>query len=218
MEKSSVFKHYILTRFNTQDINGLLYDKEGADEWMKKRLKLFAETKESVLSQEADFEWIISVDKRTPDKFVKKIEGEKITIVDCEIRQAFKKVKTTTPWVITTRMDNDDLLRPGMLRRVQDYFQPKISVVDIDYHQLELETGNKFTSNRKTPNSPFLSLIEPSKRIMTCFSRPHTKMYMGYPSKEGNIMIRAVKINEILAYMVIHGDNVANKIVGEEIL
>ena len=218
MKKSDVFKHYILTRFNTQIIDGLLYDKPDANDWMERRMDLFEATKESVLSQDADFEWVISLDKRTPKKFVEKIKAKNVTLVDCDIRQAFTQVKTTTPWVITSRLDNDDLYRPGAIQKIQDWFEQKIEVIDIDYQQLDLKTGNKYTSERKTPNSPFLSLVEPSRRIMTCFCRPHTKLPMGYPFKDGNAMIRAVKINEILAYMVIHDNNVANKIVGKEIL
>lgn len=217
MENSDVFRHYILTRFNTQDINGLLYDKKDADKWMDQRMELFEETKKSVLDQDRDFEWIISIDKRTPKKYLEKIKtDDRITFIYLDIRKTFDQIKTHTPWVITTRLDNDDLLRPGALGRIQDYFKPKVGVIDIDYHQLDLKTGEKYTSNRATPNSPFLSLVEHFKWVKTCYCRPHSKLYMGYPLKTGVLkMIRAIKINEILAYMVIHENNVANKIVGE---
>ena len=213
------FEHFILTRYNTQFFDGgFLYDNEGADEWMEERQPLFAATRDSVLSQEGNFKWIISVDKRTPEKFLKKIFTDKRMIqVNCDIREAFKEVKTKGKWVITTRLDNDDRYLPGAIKAIQEEFEPKLKVIDIDYEQLFLKTGKRYTSERKGPNSPFLSLIEPSDRIMTAFCRPHSVLHTGYPIGNEKVTIDGHKIRKVYAYMIIHGKNAFNSIVGREV-
>ena len=209
--KSDVFSHYILTRYNTQNIDGLLYDKPGADEWMDSRIELFEATKESVLSQEGDFEWIISLDPRTPKRYVKKIAtDDRIKIVECAIKETFRYIKPVTSWVITSRLDNDDLYLPGAIKAIQGQFGRRLRVIDIKYEQYrDRETQ---PSGRTSPNSPFLSLVEPSDRIMTCYCRPHTILPYAYPSKDGSfINLSKRKIDsDVYAYMVIHDNNFGN--------
>ena len=219
------FKHYILTRFNTMhldDEGSLLYDdKEKADEWMTERMKLFVKTKESVLAQEGDFEWIISVDKRTPKKFMDKIKGDNIKIVHGDIRDVFLSgtIKPDTDWVITTRFDNDDIYLPDAVLGIQERFEPKLKVIDIDFKKLESKTGRYYPSEWKWQNSPFISLIEPSDRVLTAFCRPHGQVWNGYPSGSLTgtypagkvaIKIKRERIEKVLVVQVIHGNNLAN--------
>jgi hypothetical protein len=213
MKKSNVFSHYILTRFNFG-----LYDRDDADEWMKDRMKLFAATKDSVLSQKGIFEWIISVDERTPEKYLKKIfTDDRMIKTHLDLRQVFLQgeVCTIKDWVITTRLDNDDILLEGAIKAIQDHFKPEIRVIDIDYHQYK--DGVRYTSERFTTTSPFLSLIEPSSRVMTALCRPHSKLVTGYPSPTGLKAIRGKKIMGIYALMVLHGNNAANQLVGQKV-
>ena len=211
MKQSKQFSHYILTRFNFG-----LYDKEDADEWMSARMGLFEATKESILSQEGEFQWIVSVDSRTPVKYLKKIFTDKRMIkVTCDSRVAFDDIKPKTPWVITTRMDNDDLYLPGAVKAIQEQFKPEIRVIDIEYNQLY--KGKRYTSERRGPNSPFLSLVEPSDRVKTCYCRPHYKLLDGYPTEDGLVSIPGKKTRVVYAYMVIHKSNMANKLVGKEV-
>jgi len=214
MKKSNVFKHYILTRYNYG-----IYDKPYADEWMENRFKLFEATRESVLSQEGEFQWIIAIDERTPVKIRKQIASDKrITLYAGDIRSYFDDFpEEEAEWVITTRFDNDDRYLPGAIRDIQSRFTPELKVVDIDYEQLQLSTGNRYTSERPGPNSPFLSLIEPSSYVKTAYCRPHYRLLDGYPSPKGYIRVRAEKINKVLAYMVIHKENMANEIVGRKL-
>lgn len=211
MKKSKEFRHYILTRFNFN-----LYDKLEPDKWMDDRMPLFEKTKESVLSQDGEFQWIISVDSRTPVRYLKKIFTDKRMIrVTCDIRAAFHDLEPDTPWTITTRMDNDDLYLPGAILGIQSQFTKEIKVIDIEYHQLC--NGKRYTSDRRGPNSPFLSLVEPSDRVMTAYCRPHYKMLDGYPFEEGNDRIPGQKKWDVWAYMVIHDDNMHNKLVGRPV-
>lgn len=229
------FTHYVLTRFNTQEINGeLLYDKPGADEWMDKRMVFFEKTKESVLSQTVPFRWIISLDKRTPDKYYRQIfTDERMTAVSCDIRDSFDYITPVTLWVITSRMDCDDIYNADALYSIQQEFEPRIKVIDLYYNQLVLETGEQYTNGnlergemyRYANNGPFLSLVEPSDRVMTCFCRPHSVLGLGYPFEDGYKEIPTCKVFKKykgkaypFAFMVIHDHNVANKITGFKVI
>jgi len=161
-------------------------------------------------------------------------------------------------WIITTRLDNDDYIYPTFIEKIQAKFDEKFLLVDTDGRQWDLKTGDLYrrfierdgrefdlktglfsgksdlktgqlhTVERKTCNSPFISLIEqvgaewksicqdPAERatgnknlakypIKTVYFCSHGKMEWHFP---------AVKINEPLYRMVIHDRNVSNKIVG----
>jgi hypothetical protein len=221
-KKSSVFSHYILTRFNQG-----IYDREDADQWMEDRLKLFEKTKESVLSQEGDFKWIIAIDPKTPADVSEKIFTDTRMIpVDCDIRETFDLfLAPKTPYVITSRLDNDDIYLPGAVLAIQAEFQPQVYVIDIDYIQNDIVNEKKYTSGNKLKkekyrtlnNGPFLSLCEPSDYIRTCYCRPHNRLLDGYPAKGGRFKrIPSTKVGTF-AEMVIHDKNMMNKVTGYRI-
>ena len=217
MTKLNVFKHFILTRYNTQqqDDGSMLYDDtKKANKWMEDRIKLFEKTRKSVLDQDAEFEWIISLDRRTPRRFVEEIiTDESMRVVHCDIRYTFSEIKVETPWVITTRLDNDDLYVPGTIKAIQDRFVPEEIIIDLRYRQKRgntLYTSGPNGSERRAPNSPFLSLIEKTDhRIRTAFARPHALMIEEYKGIWAS--------REPLAYQVVHGSNAMNKIVGTKV-
>jgi hypothetical protein len=140
------------------------------------------------------------------------------------------KFEIEEPWLITTRLDNDDRLLPGALQAIQDAFQEELMMIDMHYEQLDLNTGKRYTNGNKdrgekyrsVRNSPFLSLVERSKWANGALCRPHQKIYDGYPSNGGTKRLKNyVKIGGVrtpYALMVIHGENVANKITGYEII
>lgn len=201
--KSKGFSHFILTRYNTAfDVNlKRLYDKPNADKWMDEREPLFEKTKESVLFQKGDFKWIISIDYRTPEKYLKKIfTDDRMIMIHCDIRDAFKEVEVGG-WVISSRLDNDDCYLPGAVKAIQSAFSEKESIIDIPYYIYDGK--DRWTSERYTPNSPFLSLVNKDKR--NCFARPHNKM-----SRSFGKSIFACR--EPKALMVVHENNQKNHI------
>jgi hypothetical protein len=219
------FSHYILTRFNTQLVNDkMLYDEpDKAESWMRERMELFKKTKESVLAQEGDFRWIISLDKRTPREYVEAIGGDsRIKIINEVVQDALKDIKIWTPWVITTRLDNDDQLQPGFVKAVQEHFRPEVMVIDVRFEELDWKRQMVFSGERRWAGSMFLSLVEKSDWIVTAFCRPHGMVAGGYPT-EGNWkdgwgykkIIPYIIIEQDLAYMVCHSNNMANRIRGE---
>jgi len=206
--------------------DGFLYDDpKKANKWMDGRKKLFEACRKSILSQEGDFEWIISLDKRTPNRYIQHIVCDsRIAIVHCDIRDALKEEPVETPWVITSRLDCDDQYLPGAVRAIQRKFRPRLRVIDFEYNELEWETGKLYSSRRHLSGSPFISLVEPSSRIKTAFCRPHGQVGGEYPmegdwsTRWGNLTrINHVRLEEPFALMVCHGGNITNEIRGREI-
>lgn len=212
------FEHVILTRFNTKEMpDGLLYDNPGADEWMEHRMPFWLACKQSVLSQKrVDFRWIISVDKRTPKRFVDQIKAPKIEIIHDPIQNV--ELKVSTPWIITTRIDCDDQYLPGALRKIQRRFTEEIKVIDIGVVRLDWFTGRLYQGDVGGGRSMFVSLVENSSRIANVFCRPHSNLGHGYPFKgttgkySDYRKVRVDVIKEPLAVMVCHDRNIANAI------
>ena len=109
-------------------------------------------------------------------------------------------------WTITTRFDNDDLYLPGAIQAIQSRFRKKEMIIDLRYEQIC--DGVRYTSDRRSPNSPFLSLIE-NGAVKTCYARPHSKML--------EVAKGVFASEEPLALMVIHDKNLGNKITGRKI-
>lgn len=190
-------RHVILTRYNLG-----LYDRPDAEEWMKHRMPLFEATRESVLNQEGEFEWILCMDERTPNRWLQDIICDSRMAIMYEHPSQFR----SEGWTITTRLDNDDIYRPGAVKAIQDKFTVMEMIIDLRYQQLY--NGELYTSERTSPNSPFLSLVENGAK-RTCYARPHSKMLQEYAGIFAS--------DEAHAVMVIHDNNLGNKIVGRKI-
>ena len=191
------FEHVILTRYNLG-----LYERDDAEEWMEHRMGYFVETRKSVLSQEVAFKWLVCVDPKTPEECLDRIFTDSRMVPHFAHPNTYRSVG----WTITTRFDNDDIYLSGALRAIQDAFIPEEIAVDIKY--LQLYKDELYTSERTQPNSPFISLIENGAR-RTCYARPHTKMSEDFKAKFAS--------DEVYAYMVIHENNLGNKLVGRKV-
>ena len=200
-------------------------DPDKANRWMDGRMDLFDACANSVLSQEGDFEWIISLDERTPDRYVNHIiRDSRMKVVHCDVRDALQEEEIDTPWVITSRLDCDDQYLPGAVKYIHSQFEPKLKVIDFVYNELDWGRGKQYFSKRHYAGSMFISLIEPASRIVTAFCRPHGQVAGQYPmsghwsTKWNNLTeIAKVRYSKPLALMVCHGGNITNEIHGEEI-
>jgi len=185
-------KHILLTRYN----NGI-YDLPQADKWMAERAELFKHTRESVLAQDAAFDWFVYFDPRTPDDlmlelcafpFMFPIKGDARSYVPNE-------------WTITTRLDNDDLLRPNALAEIQNaakLYKRIEFVIDVRYKKLSMTTGKRYDAPRDRANSPFLSLVSDHRN---CYWKEHSIMPNHF---------KGLTIDLDLATMVIHKGNKTN--------
>lgn len=209
--------------------NDPLYDdKKRGDAWMEERMDKFEKCRESVLMQSGDFKWIISIDKRTPKKYMDHIfTDERMIPVHHDIRDTFKHITPETDWVITSRLDNDDQYLPGAVDAIQSHFEPKLKVIDVGFYKYEWDTGKYYEGERPGgrngwKTSMFVSLVEPRERVITAFCRPHGQIGTEYPmsgsydAKWGDLTtIDEDIISEKYAIMVCHNSNAVNKIRGK---
>ncbi len=186
------FSHFLITQFNLRNFPK---SSQTAFErwlsWTRERIKLFKSyCLPSILNQTAkNFSWLIYFDVGTPDEFkpfIQELEAhEFIKICYCEGSEDFfvnymqevkLRNKLENQWMITTRLDNDDLLHRNAIEIIQRNFIKK------DKFLIALGSGYVMDVERNVlahyfyPMSPFISLIESfSGNPVGVFARPHTQ-------------------------------------------
>ncbi len=217
------FTHYLITRFNVPVKN---WDRDKAghpvldDAWMKERLSLFTTyCAPTILHQSIkDFTWLIYCDTLTspdylaiiqqaingiPGATIRKVEDFEMSLTD------FRKLLAAdpSPFVITSRLDNDDGLGPDFIREVQASFVPVDKMI-INFNKGVLYDlqNHVLTEVRSSPYNHYGSLIEEKQAdqmFLTIFGYPH-----GQPPKGSNVM----NLNSRFAWLkVIHQRNMVSK-------
>ena len=213
------FEHYILCRYNTNLFSDNVYKVKNPTKWMIDRKSLFKWLLISLEAQTSDnFTFIVYLDSNTPEPLVNDVESMLINNLSVKWEISFKhpiedmrRRKKKSPWIITSRIDNDDYYSPDFVATIQDNFSNTTEVIDVYGIQYDKEGDSFYTSGRSKPNSPFVSLIEPSSVCNTVFIKTHTVMNQLYPARF------VPDYYEPLYTQVIHGDNVSNKIIGDKI-
>ncbi len=190
----TMFSHFLVTRFNLR-VDTWETSKGGAkvltDEWYEERFRLF-ETYcfPSVKNQaDQDFVWCIYFDTMTTSHYRNKIEQItasypviRLFFIDGikDLQVAFQSyirsaAQHDNQFVITSRLDNDDLLHTDFIKHIKHLFQPiHQTVIDIRTgYQLCIEKEHaeiRFLMNRF---NPFVSLIEEVSKAETVLSRMH---------------------------------------------
>lgn len=143
-------KHYIITRINTHNTNGTNTDPA----WASDRTRLLAEHTVKSLSRQNDqrFEWVTVFDIDTPDgvfddalkiceNFGARIvwlRGKFDSTVLSETLSAWEDEDDSPDWIITTRLDSDDILCDNFVELVRAEF-------DLGHHgrnRLDIELPN----------------------------------------------------------------------------
>lgn len=200
-----IFKHYILTRYNVGLYTTNPYKVENKDEWMEHRLPYFERCADSLSSQTCQkFEWLIFVDPMTPSKYINQIRrASHSTIVPMLPLPYLKQRGVWQPWLMTTRLDCDDYLENEFVNTIQSAFQSKKEVLDVMGLQW-IESSVKWSeTGRKKPNSPFITLVEPSKNFKTVLDKTHSILYYEIGGR--------IVGDEPLYVQVIHDRNIMNK-------
>lgn len=220
-----MFQHFILTRFNLR--------KKGWDEtksqskvlthsWMENRLKLFEQYCYSSMKAQnkKDFEWLVFFDKTTPQIFREKISelssnfSKFIPIyadgMDDFLPSITREIKNrlTEPYLITTRLDNDDSLHQDFVKEVHSQFsKQEFRVIDfVDGYTLQVAPRVRFGQHSHVHN-PFMSLIEKSENFKTIW----TQERHGYWRSVKEVTpVRGKR----LWMSVIHSENKANEYKG----
>ncbi len=220
-----MFQHFLITRFNlrkkswhTTRNNTVVL----TDEWMSNRLELFEKFCFSSVKNQTNtnFVWLVFFDEKTDDMYRVIIDRlSKQFACFCPIyidgMDAFlPAIKDqisqlcTKPYLITSRLDNDDCLSENYIASIQKQFD-KQSFMAIDYIDgltLQIEPEVKL-GKRTHLHNPFISLIEKVDDFQTVWIRERH----GAWSKVKEL--KTVR-NEILWMSIIHGENKANDFVG----
>jgi hypothetical protein len=212
------FTHIVLTRFNTA-VGYSPSAKRLDSEWLTGRLKLFRDyCLPSMQGQRgASFHWLIFLDAASPAWFKREIEFLKPLVepvyVDGSLTDEVMAEKVaatgfvTTPYLVTTRLDNDDALAIDHLANVQSAFQRQEREFLVFPFGLQSFRDQLYTVF--WPSNPFLSLIE-KVQSGTPFTTVHCV--------EHNRVRQAGRVKSIFRspqwLQILHSSNVLNTLRG----
>lgn len=178
---SGKFTHYLITRYNVP-IPGFQMDKAGKvtrdETWLEDRFNLFQKfCLPSILHQSnKDFQWLIYVDRETPEKYYNQLNALIQNIPNIKLygvpdhKECLHHIdqiltQATTPYVITSRVDNDDALGVHYIETVQENFIEKDKVIINLLHGVGYDDHrNIVTLLYNMRNNHFTSLIELKKK------------------------------------------------------
>lgn len=209
---SEEFDHFVLTRFNTR----LPGKGRASDVWLRHRLRYFESLCiESLRSQSVNgFRWLVYFDAERDEWFQQEVdrlsegtfepiwvEGEFIqegTVNDITER-------ASKPWVISTRVDNDDAVAVDFIAAIQSEFRERTEFVNFTSGLQLSDDGAVFY--RSDPSNAFISLIEPrSGDLMGVYVAWHDRVGSFAP-------VRQVVTHPMWVQMV-HGLNIGNAVRG----
>lgn len=217
------FKHYLITRFNVK-VDSWVETKNGEavldTKWLEHRFYLF-ETYclPSVKNQiNQNFQWCIFFDPDTPEFYKNKIKDIAMLYPRIYIiyitgnHQLLDRLKSIIientpeeyPFVITTRLDNDDLLHKGFINAIQELYEPiNNTIIDIPKgYKIGIEYTKVKIKDYANNFNPFISLIENKENLRTIISRMHKDW-------ENNAELKTID-NRRLWVELIHSKNKVN--------
>jgi hypothetical protein len=212
------FTHLVLTRFNV-DTQYAPSGRGLEPSWLKSRLESFLRyCYPSVTRQEGvEFRWLIFCNALSPDWFKKEMAQLNDVVIpvfveglatDEVFRQKVMEPGVVhTPYVITTRIDNDDAISRRHLWHVQRAFRRQEREFIAFPFGLQLFRGHLYSVYY--PYNPFLSLIErvnDDGQVTTVFCVPHTKV------RTAGKVRKLWKSPQWL--QVLHSENVENSLTG----
>ncbi len=190
------FIHIITTRFNVPTEN---WEQTRAgftpltDEWHTHRFELFQKyTFPSFKNQtNKNFVWMVFFDVKTDEKYLKIIHqlqnefpnfqpmyvthGEEINKNILDWFSAYYQKETQ--FVISTDIDNDDIVHQDFVATVQNHFKPIHNTV-IDLRRgLQMNTGsdaNVLVNEYYSAANPFVSIVEDIHQAKTIMNERHT--------------------------------------------
>jgi hypothetical protein len=209
---TSEFDHFLLTRFNTR------LGERASEEWLRHRIVYFEKVcRHSVINQtNKNFRWLIYFDAERDEWFQKEVDRLSVGVFEpiwvdgpltAEKAAAAVQKRSAAPWVITTRVDNDDALARDFIEAVQAQFSRE------DHQFINFQAGLQMSDDgavyrRSDPSSPFISLIE--RRT----EKPLNGVYMGRHDKIAAFgPIRQIVAPPMWLQMV-HGLNIGNALRG----
>ena len=225
--------HFILTRYSlslwSRDKNNHTINKE---QWLQERQQLFEQYCLPSMKEQTckNFEWILLCDEKTPSLYINRLKELKqicpqIYVVVIKSQFAWKFAQVFREIVrkrlvereaksgdvcLTTYMDNDDMLSPKYVQKIQEIAD------DMNYNTfISFDYGKQYfteidvTTRIYYPNNHFVTLVEGVENVRTCY---------GYGShfyleKSGVAKVHHISDKDELMWTeVIHKDNVDNDV------
>jgi hypothetical protein len=210
------FDHIVLTRFNIAGRRPSRFDKGLDEEWLAHRTGLFRRfCFPSVLNQsEKNFSWLVLLHAGTPprirgilDECSRSCPQMRLVYVPVLQRRNLSSIVkrlTTSDYLITSRLDNDDALAVNFVETVQKAFRPaKLEFINFpNVACYDAVQGRFYTRLRRS--NPFLSLVEERTEA------PKTAMFLRHPRAESGYAVRNVRTRTPMALAVTHERNLAN--------
>ncbi|WP_229734128.1 glycosyltransferase [Flavobacterium orientale] len=218
------FKHYLVTRFNlknkkwdvTKNNESLL-----TDQWMEHRMELFENyCLPSVVSQtNNNFKWLLFFDISTSTIFQKRILdiAQENKFIKCffidgmenfqdAIKEFIAKDAKEIPYIITSRIDNDDCVSKFYIDEIQKQFnfQKYLAVDFVSGYTLSLNPV--MLGKKEQIYNPFISLIEENNNPKTVWHNDHNQW-----KKEKSIINIE---NKRVWLSIIHDKNKVNEFYG----
>lgn len=224
----STHHHVLLTLFNIRYT--LSSDLDGLSKWTDKRFPLFEQyCFPSIKAQtNQNFDWLIIIDPSTSTAQRKRlqalldqrprtylIEYEDWDLVEIPVNEWLQKSCTKVEYVITSRVDNDDVLHQTFMEEVRATAMKLKNESLINYtngYCLQIRPNKKNLLYQYDFNdNSFMSFVEPMQ--------PTLKTIRKYNHNEWPDEIRRVNIiTETPLWMqLIHGNNVRNRIWGRAV-
>lgn len=219
-----MFEHFLITRFNLR--NEAWKKSKNSElvltaQWLKDRFRLFDHfCFPSVKNQtNVNFTWLVFFDIQTPESYKEVLNKYRVAFPNFTplyidgmaqfLSAAQHEVsKASTPYVITTRIDNDDCVSKYFIENIQSRFdqQDYMAIDFIDGYTLQIEPEVKAGKRRHTFN-PFISLVEKNEHPKTIWHAPSHASW----KREKNVM----RIEHIRIWLsIIHFKNKVNEFVG----
>jgi len=189
-----MFSHLLITRFNLKNPNWVVTKNNEAlldDQWMQERMELFKNyCLPSILNQtNKNFKWLLFFDSSTDEKFRKSITELvnnhnfiEVLYIDGmpnfnkSILEYIEKNIKEIPYLITSRIDNDDCVSNRFIEEVQKNFN-KQDFMAFDYIQgytLQIEP-QIILGKKEHIFNPFISLIEKNENPKTVWHYVHNQ-------------------------------------------
>lgn len=216
------FQHFLLTRFNVRESphnTEIVSDPN----WLNHRFELFEQfCLPSVAAQTCpDFTWVIFLDESTPDAFRKRLDDHARAVPSIQpvyvtehaqpiVAEAVAaRLRPSTPYVITSRLDNDDAISRDYIERIQAAFaHQKLEVLNFP-RGIVWHKGRLYLHTDRS--NAFATLVEMRKddAPLTVCARQHPKL-------SEVAFIR--QLDPAPAWLqAVHGDNRRNRVRGRRV-
>lgn len=228
--ENKLYKHFVITRFNIRIYYGCNLknpdnnpmDRILDEDYLEERFNIFAKyTFKSMKGQtNQDFTWIVLFHKKTPSKFMERIQklkdefcfvdlylddGEKFSFSDyCDSHG------DGLGYFLTTRIDNDDMFDEEYIERVQEYADRNLHTCILSFEKgikYDLELKKMYEYERK--DNHFLSMIGEKSDCILQYN--HAKIL---DSGKEIVFLESTKPMWI---EIIHDSNVINRIKKEDV-